>query len=272
MMMNTQVTAQTNLETLNDEFNESTSLTVWQFFHKAEDWPNFVSKADINTTTQGCLHMEPKTGFWYADVHSGPYLYKTLEGDFTVVTKVKANGKNTAVPKQPFSLAGLMVRSPRPYGADKFTKNLENWLFISTGYAKGKHQPQFETKVTINSKSNLKILPAQQDWVEIAITRIGNDFFMSHKLENGQWQIVRKVTHPNMADALQIGLIAYTDFNGKMKRRWIFSRKKLNTVVYEDGNPDLIARFEYVRFYRPKVDAKQYLENAEVLVNYLSLP
>ncbi|MEM9933108.1 MAG: DUF1349 domain-containing protein [Bacteroidota bacterium] len=254
------LSAQDNeLAHLSDEFQDAKSLQNWTSFHESEGWPNHILKANINTSSEGNFHLEPQVGFWYGEVHCGPFYFKEVRGDFTVTTKVKASGRNTETPLKSFSLAGLMVRSPRPTGISKTKKGYENWLFISTGYAKGKHQPQFETKQTINGKSKLKIFPAKTGWVEIAISRKGNRFLLYVKEDQG-WSILREITHPNMGETLQVGMIAYTDFNSSMKRRYVFKRTALNTTVYTDGEPDLIARFDYLRVYRQEEDLIGVLE------------
>ncbi len=249
-MMHTTLISAQSLNSLNDEFDQN-SLTHWKSFHESEGWPNFVKQVDVNATKPGSFYLEPQIGFWYGEVHAGPYYFKELpKGDFTVVTRVKVEGYNTVSPVQYFSLAGLMIRAPRPQEVKKTAKGHENWLFMSTGYAKGKKAPQFETKVTINGKSKLKIDPAQSGWVELGISRVGTTFQMAYKKE-GKWITVRTVTNPHMDGVLQVGFIAYTDFNGKMKRRYVFGRKKLNTTVYKDGKPDVKASFDYIRFYTP---------------------
>ena len=265
---------QTPSELLNDEFTDSQSLENWKLFHEEEGWPNHILKLDINQSTPNALHLEPQTGFWFGEVHCGPFLYKPIKGNFTIVTRIQVNGKKGAVPEKSFSLAGLMIRSPRPDRLPKTQSRQENWLFLSTGFAKKTKGippgPQFETKVTINSKSNLKIYPAPKGWIEISISRVGDTFYLMYKDALDSWQCIRKVTNPEMKDELQVGLIAYTDFNNKMKRRYLFARKKLNTTVYQDGQPDLIAKVDYFRVYRHNQTAP--LTNFESLATSLNLP
>jgi len=266
--------AQTPFREYNDEFDNAESLKEWKLFHEEEDWPNHIRKLDINTSSSNALHLEPQVGFWYGDVHCGPFLYKEIEGNFTVVTRIQVNGKQTETPEQLFSLAGLMVRSPRDPGVAKTKSKQENWLFISTGYAKKTKGvppgPQFETKVTVNSKSKLKIYAAPKGWMDIAISRVGDTFYLLNKDASGTWKCVRTVVNPNMKQKLQVGFIAYTDFNRKMKRRYVFRRKKLNTTVYTDGTPDLIARIDYFRVYEH--GQKSPLQNFDSLSSELNLP
>ena len=271
--MSTIFFAQDDLSALNDEFTDASTLANWQTFHESERWVNHVLKADINTSSPNQFHLEPQTGFWFGEVHAGPFFYKTVSGDFTVTTKLKVTGRKTDLPEKYFSLAGLMIRSPRSKAVDKEQKGHENWLFLCTGFAndkgKNKREPQFETKVTRKSKSKLQIFPAKNDWIELAITRVGHQFIQSYKYQDGDWQILRVINHSEMNQTLQVGLLAYTDFNNRMKRRYIFSRKKLNTTVYTDGNPDLIARFDYVHFTRPNTKAKELLSNNSSFSNEL---
>ena len=259
---------------LDDEFDDPLSINEWKLFHQEEAWPNHVLKLDIDSSTAGCLHVEPEVGFWYGEVHCGPYLYREIEGDFTAVTSIKVSGKTSEVPLRLFSLAGLMVRSPRPVDTSKDDKNQENWLFLTTGFAKKTKSapvgPQFETKVTINSNSSLEIFTAPQGWIEMAISRIGSVFYLSYRADDGSWVCLREIAHPHMATQTQIGFIAYTDFNNKMKRRYLMSRKKLNTTVYKDGKPDLVARAEYFRITKPKQETP--LSNYDDLATALSLP
>lgn len=268
------VIGQVPLNQYNDEFDNAHSLKNWKLFHEQENWPNHILKLDINKSSEGAMHLEPQVGFWYGEVHGGPFIFKEIEGNFTVTTRIKVNGRQSETPEQLFSLAGLMIRSPRNQGISKTISKQENWLFISTGFAektKGVPPgPQFETKVTINSKSNLKIYPAPKGWVDIAISRVGNTFYLLNKDATNTWQCIREVSNPNMKDQLQVGFIAYTDFNNRMKMRYLLKRKKLNTTVYKDGTPDVIARIEYFRVYGHNQDAP--LLNYDSLSSALNLP
>ncbi|MDL5047812.1 DUF1349 domain-containing protein [Oscillatoria amoena NRMC-F 0135] len=267
---------QTEISALNDNFTDTSSLKNWQAFHQSEGWPDHSLKTTIDTSQGGGFVIEPSSGFWYGEVHSGPYYYKSVSGNFTIYTKVKAEGRNSTTPIRQFSLAGLMLRSPRPTDAAPFDKKKENWLFISTGYAKGKHQPQFETKYTVNSKSKLIIYPvAQSGWVEIAITRVGNKFIQAYKNPGANWKILRVIEHPQMTDTLQAGMLAYTDFE-HIKRFYLFNKKKLNTYVFLNGKPDLKAQFDCILFSRPDEKIAALLTNWEqneaAIVEYMNLP
>jgi len=96
----------------------------------------------------GKLIIEPWTSGWYADFHA-PFVFQEISGDFTVTTRLRIRGKSTDLPNEPWSLAGLMVRAPRPNSGKSWTPNGENWLFLTTGIAFEIDKPVFETKTTV---------------------------------------------------------------------------------------------------------------------------
>lgn len=248
--MPAQLHSQTNLSHLNDDFDDSQTFFNWKSHHETEGWSSFCKKADINTTSQGHFYIEPMTTGWYGDFHRGPFFFKEVAGDFTAITKVKVTGLKSESPMKGYSLAGLMVRVPRPANEPKDKKGLENWMFLSTGSADKKGQPQFESKNTVDGKSKLKIFSAKSGWIQIAISRVGDTFYQFYKYENGDWQLLRVEDRPNMPETVQVGLLAYTDF-WPLFRYFIFKNRKKFNEAKVNGSPDLIARFAYIKFQRP---------------------
>lgn len=238
-----------DLATLNDEFDHASSIKEWTAHHETEGWPDFTHKQEIRET-ESVFYIEPKTTGWYGNFHRGPFHYKEVTGNFTLITRIKVTGLNTPSPRRGFSLAGLMVRAPRPQNVSKHAKGHENWMFLSTGSAKKKGKPEFESKNTVNGKSKLKVLPARNGWVELALSRVDSTFYQLYRYEGTQeWKLLRTITRPDMPETLQAGMLAYTDFWPLLKWFIFGSAKKFNTQPLE-GKPDLIARYDYVRFYR----------------------
>ncbi len=64
--------AQSGIEQLSDEFNDSTSLKKWSLFHIAEGFPDKIQSMGVN---QGKLQLQPKASGWYAD-YQAPFLLK----------------------------------------------------------------------------------------------------------------------------------------------------------------------------------------------------
>ncbi len=243
----TNLNAQNDLKVLNDEFTSHLTLEKWKTHHQTEGFPSFIDKVEISKDETFLLI--PESTAWFGEFHRGPFYFKEVEGNFTVITKLKVTGKKSLSPKVKYSLAGLMLRAPRPENTDKNAKGFENWMFLSTGCATKKGEPQFESKNTIKGKSKLKVFPSKQGWISIAISRVGNTFYQSYKYENDKkWTLLRVIERNDMPNKLQVGMLAYTDF-WSVAFKYMFNRKKYNTKAIK-GKPDLIANFEYIHFYR----------------------
>src|SRR5689334_12061733 len=119
-----------DLSALSDEFNDAASLASWKNLSTVEGWPSQIEKMDVNATSPGALYLVPYTSTWFEDYH-GAFLYKEVTGDFMVTTRIKANGKHSAVPTSAFSLSGIMARAPRDgLTPASWTPGHENWVFI----------------------------------------------------------------------------------------------------------------------------------------------
>jgi hypothetical protein len=55
--------AQDELRNLSDEFNDTSSLRQWSFFHQVENYPDKIEKLTINN---GMLNLQPKASGWYS--------------------------------------------------------------------------------------------------------------------------------------------------------------------------------------------------------------
>ena len=248
------VFSQTDLSHLNDDFSNPNSISNWKSHHQTEGWPGFISKSEISDQSNTWL-IEPQSSGWFGEFHRGPYYYKEVSGDFTVITRVKVTGYETQSPTSSYSLAGLMVRAARPIDADKNAKGHENWMFLSTGAATKKDVPQFESKNTAKGKSKLKVFPAKTGWIELAISRKGNQFYQSYRYDGDTaWVLLRVVERNDMPETLQVGILAYSDF-WSVARKYFFNRQKFNTVEV-NGKPDVKAEFDYVKFIRPLNEEK----------------
>lgn len=249
------VPASDDLTQLSDEFNSAASLSSWKNLSTVEGWPSQIAKMDVNATTPGALYLVPYTSTWYNDYH-GIFLYKEVTGDFMATTHIKANGKQSSVPTSPFSLTGIMARTPRDgLTPDTWEAGHENWVFITTGVGHASQgEPQIETKTTINSASDLRLIPSTTDWLDLRVVRVGQTFVMLYRLPGESWQLSRCFNRPDMPQQLQVGLNAYTDwaiidstFNGN---GGAFNR---TLMTGPQTHPDLVVRDDYIRFSRPPV-------------------
>ncbi|WP_400194348.1 hypothetical protein [Hymenobacter sp. B81] len=252
------------MATLSEEFSDATGLSRWKQFHEAEGWPSMVARADIGRAAKGHLYLEPTTSGWYADFH-GAFMYKEITGDFLVTSRLKVTGKTTELPATTWSLAGLMVREARPtVKPANWQPNGENWLFLTAGIAEPAGQPVFESKTTVNSRSNLKLRPAKAGWVELGILRVRAAFVLLYRYEGEQqWQVHERFFRRDMPRTVQVGLNAYTDWYSA--RQYHNDPLKFNTTVVTNGKPDLALHVDYVRFQRPKFQpATPYSDGSEL--------
>ncbi|HEY7094870.1 MAG TPA: hypothetical protein VH393_16935, partial [Ktedonobacterales bacterium] len=241
-----------DLTPLSDEFDQAGTLAQWKDLATVEKFPSKAPRLDINTTSPGQLYIEPYTSTWFED-YRGVFLYKEVTGDYMVTARVRSSGKTSDTPTSAFSLAGLMSRAPRNITMNSWTPHGENWLFIATGYGNGGIDgPQFETKTTTNSASDLWLTPSRSDWVNLRVLRVGEVFLMLYQFTGGLWTLSRCFDRPDLPQTLQVGVHAYTDWN-TITTRYPDDPAGFNrtTLTGPDTHPDLIVRDDYVRFQRP---------------------
>lgn len=258
-----------DLAALSDEFVSSASLAEWQDLARVEGWPDWIEQADVDTTSPGQLYLAPAASGWYED-YRGVYLFKEVDGDFDVRTRILATGKTTEVPTRTFSLSGLMVRAPRDITMETWQPNGENWLFITTGYGdedpRRIGKPQIETKTTKNSSSRLELIVVKPGWVELRVVRLGPTFAMLYRGEGDPWQVSKVYYRPDLPERLQVGLNAYSSWGvDRGGGPEVFNRTPLH------GPGDLIVRSEYVRFSRPPVSAEFRAEAADGTISHNAL-
>jgi hypothetical protein len=239
-----------DLAPLSDEFDDPTSLAKWTNLRDAEGWLDDIKTVDVNAKHAGSLTIEPYASFWFGDFHA-PFLFKKVTGDFLVTTRVFVTGAKADVPERGYSLAGLLARAPRPEGRKGFEEGKENWIFITAGTGDGDGEAQFETKNTVDSESRLELSPRPTGWVELRIARVGPRITLLRRQVGSTWRVLRREERPDLPATLQVGMIAYTDFD-TLKWDLVFNDVDgYHARAIGGGVPDLVGRFDYVRFQRP---------------------
>ena len=237
------------LAPLSDEFAAKESLAKWTRFDASEGWPDMLKRAEI---ADGKLVLEPWTSGWYAEFHA-PFLFKEVTGSFVATARVRVRGKESEIPSEPWSLAGLMVREARPQSGKAWEPRGENWLFLTTGIAQETGKPVFETKTTVNSRSNLKLAPAKSGWVELRVVRVGPNFILLSKYDGEKWQVRERFFRTDLPRTVQVGVNVYTGWNSALDFQ--NDPKKFNTTVLKDRKADAILEVDWIRFERPNVPA-----------------
>jgi hypothetical protein len=237
-----------DIASLSDEFDDAASLPQWQRVYQIEQsGANQLQRFAID---DGQLVMVPHASVWYQD-YRGVLAYKEVVGDFVVSTHVNVTGRSgQGAPRAQFSLAGIMIRTPRDVTPRTWRPGGENYVFLSLGAADQPGRYQFEVKTTRDSHSQLQIEDGAAQ-AEIRAARIGDALILLRRFPDENWRVHRRYHRPDMPATLQVGMTCYTDWptcNG-------MAPAEHNRTVVRGGNPDLIARFDYYRFARPNVPA-----------------
>jgi hypothetical protein len=242
------VAADDDIAKLSDEFSDANGLSAWSHIDKTEGWgADQLSQFGVQ---DGQLMMVPFASTWYMD-YRGVLVYKDIPGDFVVTTKVRATGSDgRSAPRSSYSLGGIMVRNPRSDNAQSWRSGGENYVFLSLGSADKSGQYQFEVKTTQNSQSNLEKVDAANGEALLQVAKIGSQMILLRK-QGGSWMVHKRYNRPDFGKSLQVGLTVYSDYNTASQ----LPAKQHNGTAIRQGNPDLIARFDFVRFRRPSVPA-----------------
>lgn len=254
-----------DLGPFSDEFDDPATLSQWSRVYQAEGWGfDQLEQWDIDQSNAGRMTMMPHTSSWYEEWR-GVQAYKPIDGDFVVTTDVQPTGRSgSGAPNAQYSLAGIMVRTPRPMtnGQADWTPGGQNYIFLSTGAASNPGTFQFEVKDTRNSVSQLSITAGAPS-AKIQVARIGSVFLVLRQIAGSSWEVHRRYIRADMPDTVNVGLTCYTDWNTCFNVGYAFHNQNLLTNgrplpgggTLSSANPDLIARFDYVRFRRPQIPA-----------------
>lgn len=242
-----------DLAGLSDEFGDAATLASWRRVYREEGWPaDQLERLDVNGMSPGWLTMMPYASTWYRD-YRGELTYKQVEGDFVATTRVRVarRGGAAGAPQSQFSLAGVMVRTPRSITPATWRPGGENYVFLSLGAASLPGTFQYEVKSTTASDSRLAIVDAGTSEALLQVARVGPHLILLRRSAGGSWVVHRRYARADFPAALQVGLTAYTDYPTCAQ----LAPFDHNSRVITWGHPDLVARFDYVHYRRPVVPA-----------------
>lgn len=225
LLLGISTNATDDLVALNDEFDSQT-LSNWTIYNN--DTTSLSNPTSISISN-GSLQLTPQSQtLWFNAIQTGAMVSKTISGNFVASTSVQVRRRTNfnLAPNQTVELAGLMVRN-------RFT-SLENYVFIVLGF--DENDLSVEVKTTINDVSSY-IGPSRSSTDgELRICRIGENFYLYLKGTDGAWIAQNHPTTGNpvfvrsdLPNSIEVGLNIYAN----------------------QGTPDVTARFDYLRFYRP---------------------
>ncbi|HMK16690.1 MAG TPA: carboxypeptidase-like regulatory domain-containing protein [Chitinophagaceae bacterium] len=196
------------VETIGKNNNEANipagSINDWQYLNRNL----FVSYQKNDTIT-----MIPIMKCWWEDEKSGGMLFKEMNGDFSIETKINISKSNTdEMPDKGFQQAGIIIR--------KKDDQKENYIFLSIGTG-GNPTAKISFKKTTESKSKTfaEKVESMNGWLRIE--KKGNKLIAFYRSEiNNEYKKIGEFANDWLNTQFQIGLAAYAGFPGdgpKMK-------------------------------------------------------
>lgn len=264
------------IQLLNDEFDDAATLSNWLRVNDVEGWnADQLETYDINVSEAGAMTMMPYTSGWFQDRRS-TLAFKEVPGNFVMTSRVHVSNRadnGWPAASSTYSLAGVLFRAPRhfpngPDGPGGWTPGGENYVFLSLGHGStsGPCLPSttmnLEVKTTVNSVTNLCLSDVSSNDVTIRVARIDSAIIILYHLPGQPWVVHQRYNRPDFPDTLQAGLHSYTDW-AKVSSYDVdfYNRNVINANLNPDPsnnpnlpfNPDIIAEFEYARFFEPIV-------------------
>ena len=278
-----QVLAATPLPACNDEFQDVATLSDWGRLQATEGWhADQLHTWDINQTHAGRMVLQPSTAVWYED-YRGPLVYREIAGDFVITTELSVSDRDDRGVSDPdvvpgdalFSLAGLMIRTPRPIthpatdwqpGSqhDDGTNQGENYVLLSLGYGQGANTFSLAVNTTRNSHAQWELTPLNPtaSTIKLQLARIGSSVITLYQFPGEAWRVHRRYARPDLPHTVQVGMVASTDWAKASdyapfvhNSRVLVAGQVTDPTPGESFNPDLTASFEYFRCVRPDVPA-----------------
>ena len=235
-----------DLIALDDEFKDKKSLASWTRLSVAERLP--ADRFDrLEVDASGSLVMVPNPNVWYGE-YRGAFLYKTIEGDFAITTRVQVSGRDgKGTPDTIGSVAGILIRAPRGAGHAAG----EEFVFHGLGRMEAQGTCLFGVQTLPTAKPWSERAAVDAPEAELQVARLGTRLYLLAKGTEGRWRVQWKLRDAALPKTLQVGLAACTDWATVQR----LTPKAYESRIVIDGHPDLLARVDWVHFRRPRVPA-----------------
>ncbi len=206
------------LPTLSDEFGDPATAAQWQVMQG--DLADGIAPAyDIAKTTPGELTITPGRS-WWVDGSRAFYLYKPVQGDVVVTTRLHVTGRDSATPTADWSLSGLLVRRPTE------NRGQESWVSLRVGRRGGKDFFERKTTVAGNLDAGAHAGPARLG--RAADARVGRYFVLLRRYPGRSWTTHFTYVRRDLPLALMAGIDAFSD--------------------YGDTKADLVSHVDWIHF------------------------
>ena len=192
----------TGIAQLNDEFEDSATLSDWTLRDVEEGTPAQYGTLDIDTTTAGHLTIIPSATAQWLHAQRSIFMYKLVTGDFVMRVRVRAvqAADPTMEPVLMFNSGGILARDPAS------TNGMENWVLMLLGY----QAFDIGTRDASTNNSNTSISAIRASTIsdgELIICRLGTSFYTYYNTPNKNvWTQTDWFVRNNMPQTLQVGI------------------------------------------------------------------
>ena len=175
----------------------------WQWFQR--------ELVDVIADGESLALVPVAESVWWMN-QRGPMVYRTLEGDGTIVLEVRTRMRSDPAvpPDMEWQFAGIMLRDPR----SDAPMTRENYVFNVVGH-RG-HGLQVETKSTRAGMSQVDAWDWQSGDAQLMIERRGSQFTMKARPDEAQeWEVLITYDRDDLPKRLQLGMIVYAFSEGR---------------------------------------------------------
>ncbi|WP_027482392.1 hypothetical protein [Deinococcus pimensis] len=262
-----------DLRALSDDFTDAKATARWLRYEVEEGWPDQVVSQCVHEPL-GQLAWTLRPSVWYAPLR-GPLMYRWVDGDFTVSTRVRVQDQHGVFPARFGSLAGLMLRAPTSATPATWHRTLDNYVVHAAGVASGPPgtNPAIEITTTRDGHSGLEWYAGHADWVELRLARVGSTVALLHRFEGAAWTLTQLnavarwgswdyqgnglLVRPDLPRRVQVGITAMADWGvilGHQGRgfdnEYFTSPATFNDALLDPVEGGLVALFDHVDFRR----------------------
>lgn len=187
---------------LDDDFEDGVLGSEWSVLHpELFQWSEANGGLEIQPTVAGAAAT------WFQD-QEGPYIYRTITGDFSVRATMSAEDPNAPgqAPPVSYRLGGLLLRSPLS------TPGQRDSLHVALGAGTPSVPISAEDKTTDDSISDFLLYPIAAPHGQLRLDRQGStvSLFFRDGPTSG-WQLLRSHVRPDLPTTVFIGMMAYSN-------------------------------------------------------------
>lgn len=204
-----------DLMSKNDDFTEIGLHDKWHVFDP-------YNSLDLKFSNDALEFYASRGGWYFSNI--GPFVYQEVDGNFLVTSRLQVKGIKTNSPKFFWSLAGIMVRQPNP------DQMKENWIYTMLGTDMN-HKYVIDQKNTVLDRSDFTVYLVEDTWVTLAMIRIGDYLLSAYKLDNEDWNLLKKYKREDFQDKLEVGISNISDWEVQ-------------------NESDVVGVFDWIKFYR----------------------